>query len=152
MRNKVGSSYKLFFKVLNSSDLFTGKTREVMRIALELSKSSGSSFIGAEQLLRAIFLENTSAASMALRLTELGENLLSVPRGDNLVSSERTLCRLLELSWVEAEKLGHDYIGPEHLLLALSTDHGGRMHLKEVGIDFVRLRTTMLRLLRESVN
>jgi ATP-dependent Clp protease ATP-binding subunit ClpC len=57
--------------------------------------------------------------------------------------------RVLDLARGESLRLGHNYIGTEHLLLALVAEDdgiGGRV-LRERGVDVVRVRTEVVRAL-----
>ncbi|NJO48616.1 MAG: hypothetical protein HC840_03050 [Leptolyngbyaceae cyanobacterium RM2_2_4] len=55
--------------------------------------------------------------------------------------------QLLELSKKEADELGHNYVGTEHLLLGLirEGDGVGVKVLKKLGVDLQRLRNLVLR-------
>jgi ATP-dependent Clp protease ATP-binding subunit ClpC len=52
---------------------------------------------------------------------------------------------VIRLSREEALRLGHDYIGTEHLLLAMIREGGGMAIriLRNLGVDLVRLQRTI---------
>jgi len=52
---------------------------------------------------------------------------------------------VISYSREEALRLGHDYIGPEHLLLGLIRDGDGVAIklLRDMGLDFVKVRKTI---------
>lgn len=60
--------------------------------------------------------------------------------------------RALELSWDEARKLGHDYIGTEHLLLGLLRDKDSvaTKALENVGAEITRLQRRVLAQITET--
>ena len=59
--------------------------------------------------------------------------------------------RVMELSFYEARNLGHNYVGTEHLLLALVREGEGvaARILSEFGADFKKLRSQVLNILKE---
>jgi ATP-dependent Clp protease ATP-binding subunit ClpC len=60
--------------------------------------------------------------------------------------------KTLELAWSEAQQLGHNYIGTEHLLLALIREGEG-VHarvLENLGVEPWKVRSHVIRLLGES--
>jgi len=79
-----------------------------------------------------------------------------IGRGKGFVAVEMPLTprtkRLIELAWDEARHLDHNYIGPEHLLLALIREGEGvavRV-LENLGVDLKDLRSSVMRLLGEA--
>jgi ATP-dependent Clp protease ATP-binding subunit ClpA len=52
-----------------------------------------------------------------------------------LIPFDATAKKVLELTFREAVRLGHDYVGTEHILLALLEVEGGAGVLTELGID-----------------
>jgi len=56
--------------------------------------------------------------------------------------------KVLELSLRESMQLGHEYIGTEHILLALIREGGGAaQHLARAGVDLDRARQQVVELL-----
>ena len=51
--------------------------------------------------------------------------------------------QLLDDARTEAERLGHEYIGTEHVVLALTRDADGANVLTRFGVDRERVRTTI---------
>jgi ATP-dependent Clp protease ATP-binding subunit ClpC len=108
---------------------FTQRARRVLSLAQEEAERLQHSYIGTEHLLLGLMREEGGVAGRALR--ELG---LDIQRVEELVerkthSGEQTpftkldlspgTKKVLELAVDEARRLGHHYIGTEHLLLAL---------------------------------
>lgn len=61
--------------------------------------------------------------------------------------------RVLELSLEEADRLGHNYIGTEHLLLGLIGEVGSvaTRVLERLGVDLSQVRSQVIRMVDESV-
>jgi ATP-dependent Clp protease ATP-binding subunit ClpA len=61
--------------------------------------------------------------------------------------------RVMELAWEEADRLGHRYLGPEHLLLGLLREDeigaAGLLHAR--GVDLAAARAAMGRLAARGV-
>jgi ATP-dependent Clp protease ATP-binding subunit ClpA len=108
---------------------FTEKAIKVIMLAQEEARRLGHNFVGTEQILLGLIGEGTSIAantlkSAGLRLKDARVEVERIiGRGSGFVAVEIPFTprakRLLELSWDEARKLEHTYIGAEHLLLAL---------------------------------
>jgi ATP-dependent Clp protease ATP-binding subunit ClpA len=62
---------------------------------------------------------------------------------------ERAAKKALELSLREALRMGHDYIGCEHLLLGLLHDGGAARVLRELGVDQHASRVIVEELVRK---
>ena len=61
--------------------------------------------------------------------------------------------RVLELTLREALKLGHNYIGTEHIILALLEEPNGvaGQVLRDLGVDYEQLREKEIELIRELI-
>jgi ATP-dependent Clp protease ATP-binding subunit ClpC len=116
-------------------DRFTKRAQQALLFAQEEAHSLNHSYIGTEHLLLGLMREEKGIAGQVLR--ELGLNVrqlkLVVERsvgqgrqsaGGQLTLSPRTK-RVIELAVDEARRLGHDYIGTEHLLMGLIREQGG---------------------------
>ena len=136
---------------------FTDKAIQVILLAQEECRRLGHNFVGSEQILIGLMLEDTSLASTVLK--ELGVTLSSaraeveksIGRGAGLVELEIPFSpqakEVLEQAIKEAGQLSQDYIGPEHLLLGLTQDSEGvaAKILQNLGIDLTRVRTQVIR-------
>jgi hypothetical protein len=98
------------------------------------ARGLGHPYIGTEHVLLALFADSASVAAKVL--AELGitrdsveQHILDItPRGSAKVEAppytpRATAC--LERTMVEAVQLGHNYVGTEHILLALFSDAEG---------------------------
>jgi len=140
---------------MRGSDLFTGKGRKVIELALSGGRTPDVSQRVTDQLLRAILLEQSSAAAMALRSAgvNMPSNQIVTDQSSAMpdsTNSSESLWRIAELSWREALELGHSYIGPEHLLLAMTSDSFGNASLRDLNCDPSKVRKAILRLIATS--
>ena len=114
---------------------FTQRARRVLSLAQEEAERLNHSYIGTEHLLLGLMREEGGVAGRVLR--ELGVDIKQVETlverktrsGQRAPFSKIDLSpgtkRVLELAIEEARRLGHHYIGTEHLLLALVSHNEG---------------------------
>ena len=141
---------------------FTEKAIKVIMLAQEEARRLGHNFVGTEQILLGLIGEGTGIAAKVLK--SLGVSLKDarvevekiIGRGSGFVAVEIPFTprakRVLELSWDEARQLGHNYIGPEHLLLGLIREGEGvavRV-LENLGVELSRVRSSIIRMLGET--
>ena len=136
---------------------FTKQARRVLKLAQEEALKFNHSYIGTEHLLLGLLNDKDSAAVKVLR--DMGVNPAHVRRTlerlikpgrrapSHLTLTPRTK-RVLALAVDEARRLGHNYVGTEHLLLALVKEDEGLAVdvLRNMGLDLdaIRKRTTKL--------
>ena len=107
---------------------FTNKAKKVIEIADDISIELGHNYIGTEHILYGLVKEGEGIAAKVLRnkgITEESvktkiEDLLGVGKEikETLGFTPRTK-RILEKAFLEAKRIGYNYIGTEHLLLAI---------------------------------
>jgi ATP-dependent Clp protease ATP-binding subunit ClpC len=114
---------------------FTQRARRVLSLAQEEAERMQHSYIGTEHLLLGLMREEGGVAGRVLR--ELGVEPQQVEElverktraGQRAPFSKLDLSpgtkKVLELAVDEARRLGHHYIGTEHLLLALVSHNEG---------------------------
>jgi len=140
---------------------FTEKAIQVVILAQEEARRLGHKFVGTEQILIGLIAEETGIAAKVLAEmgVKLGDAQIEVEkiigRGSGEVGEEIPFTprakKLLELTLQEAEQLGHDYIGTEHLLLGLIREGEGvaiRV-LENLRIKPPKVRTSVLRMLAD---
>jgi ATP-dependent Clp protease ATP-binding subunit ClpC len=141
---------------------FTQRARRVLSLAQEEAERMQHSYIGTEHLLLGLMREEGGVAGRVLR--DLG---LEQSRVEELVerltrASTRTTPtqldlspgtkKVLELAVDEARRMGHHYIGTEHLLLGLVRQSEGVAIdvLKRLGVSPEEVRRQTRRVLQES--
>ncbi|MBE6788150.1 MAG: ATP-dependent Clp protease ATP-binding subunit [Ruminococcaceae bacterium] len=108
---------------------FTQKANKTLNAAIEFAQSLGHTYIGSEHLLGGFLKEEDSAASELLRdagltyidlfeqlETDVGKGMPSTLSPADFTPRTK---RILESAVLEARKMGHSYVGTEHLFLAL---------------------------------
>ncbi len=144
-----------------SMERFTQRARRVLSLAHKEAERMHHAQIGTEHLLLGLLRDQGGIAGRVLR--ELGldmESVLTVTegitgygdyRGDALALSPGTQ-RVLELAVEEARKLGHHYIGVEHILLGLIEHGKGVAHdvLGQLGLTSEQIRRQTLRVIEET--
>jgi len=139
---------------------FTEQSHKVIEGAYEEAKSFQHNYIGTEHLLLGLIRERESVAGAVLQ--NLGVELHQVRRavefiigrGDRIVLGEIGLTprskKVIELAVDEARRLGHHYIGTEHLLLGLIREGEGIAAgvLHSLGITFEKVRVETKRVLQ----
>ncbi|TEU08716.1 MAG: ATP-dependent Clp protease ATP-binding subunit [Anaerolineales bacterium] len=113
----------------NKLDRFTQRARQSLSLAQEEAKRMRHGFIGTEHLLLGLLRAEQGIASRVLSNLGLSSDQVrdAVERmvgrgkqaGSRLELSDETK-RILQQAVREAKRLGHRYIGTEHLLLALA--------------------------------
>ena len=128
-------------------------------MAQEEARLLDHDYIGTEHLLLGLAREGEGIGSVALEalkisLTSLRQQIATViGRGTSppvaQIPFSRRAKMVLDLSLMEALKLRHDLVGPEHLLLGIVREGEGvaARVLIELGADLERVRTTVMRLL-----
>jgi hypothetical protein len=138
---------------------FTDRARRVVVLAQEQARLLGHDYIGTEHLLLGLIHEGEGVAAKALE--SLGISLAVVQQqveeiigqGQQEPSGHIPFTprakKVLELSLREAQQLGHNYIGTEHILLGLIREGDGvaAQVLVQHGADLNRVRQQVTHLL-----
>src|SRR5690606_29255006 len=141
---------------------FTQRARRVLSLAQEEAERLQHNYIGTEHLLLGLMREEGGVAGRVLRdlgleqrrVEELVERLTRATT--RTPSSQLDLSpgtkRVLELAVDEARRMGHHYIGTEHLLLGLVRQSEGVAIdvLKRLGVSPEEVRRQTRRVLQES--
>jgi ATP-dependent Clp protease ATP-binding subunit ClpC len=143
-----------------SMEKFTQRARRVLSLAHQEAERARQGLIGTEHLLLGLLEEDGGVAGRVLR--ELGlesarvrEMVLRVSGEGRYDSDKIELAPdtqlVLEYAIDEARKMGHHYIGTEHLLLGLVRSEGAAMDvLKKLGVTPDQVRRQTRRVLQES--
>jgi ATP-dependent Clp protease ATP-binding subunit ClpA len=131
---------------------FTDRARRVVVLAQEEARLLDHDHIGTEHILLGLIHEGEGVAAQALASLEVDlaavrhEVERLVPRGESSPSGHIPFTprakKVLELSLREALRLGHNYIGTEHILLGLVRELDGfaAKALVQVGVDLDQVR------------
>ena len=108
---------------------FTTRAKKAIELAQDEAISLGHNYIGTEHILYGLVKEGAGVASKVLANQDITaediENKIIEMIGKEVVTSTETLGftprskRVIENSFIEARKLGYDYIGTEHLLMGI---------------------------------
>jgi ATP-dependent Clp protease ATP-binding subunit ClpC len=140
---------------------FTEKAERAITLSQESAMQLGHNYVGTEHLLLGLVKEGSGIAARVLQgqgvtqekiLKEIDE---LIGRGEAtgqqpLGFTPRTK-RVLELSFREARRMGHSYIGTEHLLLGIMRE-GESVAVRiliDVGVDIQKLLGEIVRILNE---
>src|SRR5215469_4823528 len=141
---------------------FTDRARRVVVWSQEEARTLNHNDIGTEHLLLGLVHEGEGLAAKALE--SLGISLATVrerveevvppglyERPSGHIPFTPRAKRVLELSRVEAQQLGHHYIGTEHILLGLLRGGDGvaAQVLVALGADLDGVRERVIQLLNE---
>jgi ATP-dependent Clp protease ATP-binding subunit ClpA len=150
------AAHKRFTGTTPNFQRYTVKARDVIQGSINQARSLGHDTVGTEHLLVAIFTPADSLAAIALnrlgvRQEDVLERLLAhrpskpeqptgpIPFADGAKG-------VLRSAVDEAINLGHNYIGTEHLLLALAREPGyaSAQILSALGQDVESVQSTLL--------
>ena len=111
---------------------FTNKAKKAIEIADEISLQLGHNYIGTEHILYGLVKEGEGIAAKVLnnkgitedKVKEKIEELLGIGKEikETLGFTPRTK-KVLENAFIEAKRIGYNYIGTEHLLLAIMKEN-----------------------------
>jgi ATP-dependent Clp protease ATP-binding subunit ClpC len=145
-------------------DRFTERAQKVMVYAQEEAVSLNHSYIGTEHILLGLLREGEEIATIVLKnkgitLDTIRSHVEQIEgKGQETVTqilgyTPRTKT-VIEYSLNEARELGHNFIGTEHLLLALIKEGDGlaAQMLKGMGLSFESLIQDVSKLLNEEPN
>jgi ATP-dependent Clp protease ATP-binding subunit ClpC len=140
---------------------FTERAQKVLALAHEEAVRLGHNNIGTEHILLGLIRESEGIAAKALIALNLGLEKIQdeveslIGRGQeqptNIAYTPRAK-KVIELSMDEARKLGHTYVGTEHILLGLIREGEGvaARVLNNLGVSLNKARQQVLQLLGSS--
>jgi hypothetical protein len=134
---------------------FTERAKKVLTYAQEEAERQHHSYIGTEHLLLGLLREPHGLAAAVLNNLGVEIGLVRQTIGSVLGRHERLILqqitptsrvkKVIEVSFVEAQRLGHSYVGTEHLLLGLLIEGEGiAAHLlQDLGATLDQVRATL---------
>ncbi|MBQ7108878.1 MAG: ATP-dependent Clp protease ATP-binding subunit [Clostridia bacterium] len=142
-------------------DRLTERAKEALNFAAEAALEMGQSYVGTEHLLVGLIRENQGVAAKILESNNITDEAVTdkiaslIGTGEPIsgISPEATprTKRVLQNSYVEARRLGHNYVGTEHLLIAAlrESESIAVKILVELGVSPQKLYNEILNLLRD---
>src|SRR5215469_3035183 len=124
---------------------FTPRARNVVMAAQEAARTAGSAEISLPHLVLGLLSEPHGLAAQAIMAQQVALDSVREavsatlpPAGDQappaLIPYDAQAKKALELTFEEALRLGHNYVGTEHLLLALLEQEAGQGPLTGLGL------------------
>ena len=141
---------------------FTEGAIKVIMLSQEEARRMGHNFVGTEQLFLGVVGQRQGMGAKALK--SLGVTLKKarkevenyIGRGTGFVASEIPFTprakRVLEMAVQEGKDIGQNYVGTEHILLALIAEEDGVAirTIEKLGVDIAQLRKKTLDLIKEN--
>ena len=107
---------------------FTNRAKKAIDLANELAIELGHNYIGTEHILYGLVKEGSGVAARVLANQGIEPDMI-IDKIVELVGNEAPITetlgftprskRVIETSFIEARKLGYNYIGTEHLLIGI---------------------------------
>ncbi|MEW8957205.1 ATP-dependent Clp protease ATP-binding subunit [Clostridium sp.] len=135
---------------------FTERAQKVIMYAQEEAFAFKHGYIGTEHILLGILKEDGISknilSSKGITVDKVKdiineiEGAGEIPLNKNEIPLTPRTKRILDLSLLEARNLGHNYISPEHIMLALIREPEGVAYtvLNNIGINFEGLRNDLI--------
>ncbi len=142
-------------------DRFTERAKKSLNLAYEAAAEYGHSYVGSEHILLGLSREGGGAAAKVLRDNGLDSALIqeliikNVGRGANQQPTQGLTPRakqIIELATADAARLGHNYVGTEHLLMGVLREYdsvAARLILS-TGADLNKIYTEIINMLSTS--
>ncbi len=141
---------------------FTERAKKVLTFAQEEAERSHHSYMGTEHLLLGLLREGDGIAAKVLsnlgvEMDKVRQSIESVlARKERIVVQQQNvpasrLKKVIEISIEEAQRMGDNYVGSEHLLLGLLIEgEGPAAHiLEDLGVTLDKVRAEIGRLLHD---
>ena len=147
---------------MNYNSSYSNRFRNVLSIARDVAKGTGSDYVGSEHLLMALLREGNGVAVRALENISVDLSVLHnrlaksiTTNGEVLQPAVKTTEQeiqlrfspqakaLLENTLIEAKSMGSRYVGTEHLLLAILNPKNAPFPkdiLNAMGINYDKIR------------
>ena len=141
---------------------FTSRAKKAIELAQDEAINLGHNYIGTEHILYGLVREGAGVASKVLQNQGVTpndvENKIIDMIGKEVITSQETLGftprskRVIENSFIEARKLGYDYIGTEHLLIGIlrEGDSIAVRILLDLNVDLPRLYNEIATVINEA--
>ena len=144
----------------NMAYKFTNRAQKAIEYANKIAIELGHRYIGTEHLLYGLAKEGSGVAAKVLENQEVTDTAIlekieelvgrETKGKDTLGFTPRTK-RVIEISFIEARKLGYNYIGTEHLLIGVlrEGDSVAARILLDLNVNIPKLYNEMIQILNE---
>ena len=139
---------------------FTNRAKKAIEIANEIALELGHKYIGTEHILYGLSKEGSGVASKVLENQEINaekiyDKIIELIGKEEKISetlgfTPRTK-KVVENSFIEARKLGYDYIGTEHLLIGIlrESDSVAVRIILELNVNIPKLYNEIIKVINE---
>ena len=139
---------------------FTNRAKKAIELADELAVELGHNYVGTEHILYGLVKEGSGVASKVLQNQGIEPDIVidkivelvghEEPITETLGFTPRTK-RVIENAFIEARKLGYNYIGTEHILIGIlrEADSIAARILLELNTNIPRLYSEIVRVINE---
>ena len=140
---------------------FTTRAKKAIELAQEEAVSLGHNYVGTEHILYGLAKEGAGVASKVLAKQNISpeeiESRIIDMIGKEVITNTETLGftprskRVIENSFIEAKKLGYDYIGTEHMLMGIlrEGDSIAVRILIDLSVDLPKLYNEIVNIINE---
>ena len=141
---------------------FTSRAKQAIECAQEEAISLGHNYVGSEHILYGLIKEGAGVASKVLSNQGITEEDIETKIiemiGKEVITSSEALSftprakRVIENSFIEAKKLGYDYIGTEHLLMGILRE-GDSIAVRimiELNVDLSKIYNEIINVINET--
>jgi len=134
---------------------FTQKANEALNLSITEASKFGHTYIGTEHILLGLLKEGTGVASTALVECGLDADALESKIDASIGSGSPSALtpddftprtkRIMQMSVMNSARLGHNYIGTEHLLISLLSERDcyAVKFMNELGVDIQSVMNTL---------
>ncbi|MCF8589449.1 Clp protease N-terminal domain-containing protein [Gordonia liuliyuniae] len=137
---------------------FTPRARNLLAAAHNAASAAGNPEVTSAHLVLGLVADRESLAIAVLNRLGLDADALAESVRDtlpdavevpDLIPYDTAAKKILELTFRHALRLGHNYIGTEHIVLALYEDENGSGPLNDTGITADRFEASLVELLAQ---
>ena len=139
---------------------FTNRANKAIEIANDIALELGHSYIGTEHILYGLAKEGNGIASKVLEnqnvtaddiLNKIEELIGRDEPIENIVDFTPRTKRVVELAFIEARKLGYNFIGTEHLLIGIlrEGDCVAAKILLDLNVNIPKLYNEIIKVINE---
>ena len=139
---------------------FTDRANEAIQIANDIALELGHNYIGTEHILYGLAKEGSGIASRVLEsqnvtaediLNKIEELVGTNDPIENIVDFTPRSKAIIEIAFLNARRLGSNYIGTEHLLLGIisESDCVASKILQDLDVNISKLYNELVRIINE---